>query len=45
MFKQIKKYFSRKAKTYKVRKELFKNIENNDQEKARESYQKLEKLL
>ena len=45
MFKHIKKYFSRKAKMYKVRKELFKNIENNDQEKVRESYQKLEKLL
>ena len=45
MFKQIKKYFSRKAKIYKVKKELYKNIENNDQEKVRESYQKLEKLL
>ena len=45
MFKQIKKYFSRKAKTYKVRKELFKNIENNDQEKVKGSYQQLEKLL
>ena len=45
MFKQIKKYFSRKAKTYKVRKELYQHIENNDQEKLKESYQKLEKLL
>ena len=45
MFKQIKKYFSRKAKMYKVRKELYQHIENNDQEKLKESYQKLEKLL
>lgn len=45
MFKHIKKYFSRKAKMYKVRKELYQYIENNDQEKVRESYQKLEKLL
>lgn len=45
MFKQIKNYFSRKAKTYKVKKELYQHIENNDQEKVKGSYQQLEKLL
>ena len=42
MFKQVKKYFSRKAKTYKVKKELYQHVNNNDYEKIKGSYQQLE---
>ena len=45
MFKQIKKYFSRKAKTYKVKKDLYQHVKDNDYEKIKGSYQELEKLL
>lgn len=45
MFKHIKKYFSRKAKMYKIKKELYQHVKNNDHEKIKGSYQELEKLL
>ena len=45
MFKQIKKYFSCKAKTYKVKKNLYQHVKDNDYEKIKGSYQELEKLL
>lgn len=42
MFKQTKKYFSRKAKTYKVKKDLYQHVKDNDYEKIKGSYQQLE---